>query len=64
MKMDYKPFYGKKITYIGENHDWVTIYCGKDSMSFRLISLEEEKILRSVRSLTDEEILRRKQSGL
>ncbi len=62
--MDYKPFYGKKITSIGEQHGWVTIYCGKSSMSFRTILPEEKEMLQAFMKLTDDEILRRKQSGL
>ncbi len=62
--MDYEPFIGKKITKVEEKNHWVTIECGKSSMSFRLISKDEQQMLITINKLTDEEILRRKQSGL
>ena len=64
VKMDYEPFIGKKITKMYEKDDWVTIECGKNMMSFRLISKAEHEILWSIKKITDEEIMRRKQSEL
>ncbi len=61
---DYKPFIGKKITKMYEENHWVNIECGKNMISFRIISKDERDILWSISKLTDEEILRRKQSGL
>jgi len=51
MKMDYKPFIGKKITKIEEKDNWLHIDCGKNLMSFRLISLEEDKMLHAIKKL-------------
>jgi len=49
VKMDYKPFIGKKITKIEEKDNWLHIDCGKNMMSFRLISLKEDKMLRAIK---------------
>ncbi len=51
MNMDYKPFIGKKITKIEEKDNWLHIDCGKNMMSFRLISLEEGEMLRAMKKL-------------
>jgi len=52
-KMDYKPFIGKKITKIEEKNNWLHIDCGKNLMSFRLISLEESELLFAIKKITD-----------
>jgi len=51
MQMDYKPFIGKKITKIEEKDNWLHIDCGKNLMSFRLISLEESELIFAMKKL-------------
>ena len=53
MKMDYKPFIGKKITKIEEKDSWIHIDCGKNLMSFRLISLEESELIFAMKKLME-----------
>ncbi len=54
MKMDYTPFIGKKITKIEEKDGWLHIDCGKNMMSFRLISLQESELISTIKKIADD----------
>ena len=54
MNMDYKPFIGKKITKIEEKDGWLHIDCGKNMMSFRLISLKESELISTIKKIADD----------
>ena len=54
-EMDYKPFIGKTITSFEEREGWIDIKCGnKASVSFRILTLDEEKGLRLLKKFAQE----------